>query len=75
MKELIKKNWDYTLYDNQNTMLLKVLCGTVAAYNITIELNPLEIEYYKNRGEDFINELARKTQSTPSLYTHRNMRD
>ncbi|WP_369049343.1 hypothetical protein [Tenacibaculum sp. UWU-22] len=73
MKELIKKKWDYTLYDNQKSLVLKVLCGTVAVYDISIELNPLEVEYYKNSGEGFIDKLAKEIQSNPSKFLDRNI--
>lgn len=73
MKELIRKNWNYTLYHNteKNEYLLSVLCGGAAMYELKIILNEEEIINYGNKGEVFIDDLARKVQKNTSLFLER----
>lgn len=71
MKELIKQNWSYTLFETDNRFILKVLCGTIGLYEIMIELNNLEIKLYEEKGKSFIEELALKIQTNPSSYKKR----
>ena len=73
MKELIKKSWDYTLSKDKEKLILNVLCGTIGMFEILIELDKAEIKYYNERGEGFIDELAKKIQSNPESYTKRNI--
>lgn len=73
MKELIRKNWNYTLYHNieKNEYLRSVLCGGVAMYELKIILNEEEIMNFENNGEEYIDDLAKKVQKNTSLFLER----
>ncbi|MEO6904163.1 MAG: hypothetical protein ABI315_13575 [Bacteroidia bacterium] len=73
MIELIKKPWDYTFSENNEKYYLSVMCGSIAMFEINIELNANEIAIYKNKGFDFIDEIAKKIQYRPSDYSERNL--
>lgn len=73
MKELIKKDWNYTLLQDKEKYILKVLCGTVGLYELFIELDESEKQSYQEQGKSFIDSLAQKIQSTPSEFTKRNI--
>ena len=69
MKEVLKKSWAYVLYETDSRdYLLSVLCGTVAHYEIEIELTSEQMKNYEEKGEKFIDELASKVRSNPQKY-------
>ncbi len=68
MKVLIKKNWNYTVYEEGENLYLEVVCGTSALFEVKIVLSDLEkAEFRKN--PIFIEELSQKIRSNPSRYT------
>ncbi|MFC4095527.1 hypothetical protein [Euzebyella saccharophila] len=71
MKELIKKEWDFTLFENKDKLILSVLCGGVALYYVTFELNSLEESAFNKNGKSFITQLADKVREKPSLFRER----
>jgi len=68
---LIKKDWDYTLYKKNNQYFLEVICGSVALFEIKIQLNEEEISNYLEKGEVYIEEMARTIQENPSKWKER----
>jgi hypothetical protein len=60
MIELINKPWNYTFSENNEKYYLSVMCGSIAMFEINIELNPSEIANYKDKGFCFIDETAKK---------------
>ena len=75
MKELIKKNWDYILSEDEDgTFVLSVLYGSFAMYVVKIRLNEVETAEYLKRGQDFIEELASRIRSSPGPYSDRAIR-
>lgn len=48
MKKNLEKNWEYTLYENDDVFILSVLCGSVALYTINVELNESEKNIFLN---------------------------
>ena len=73
MRELIKKPWDYTFYEKNNLFYLSVMCGSVATFEIVIELSSDETNLYKNEGSDYIEKLAKQIQYSPSSFSDRNI--
>lgn len=66
MKEVIKKNWEYTLFEVEDKMILSVLCGSVALFTVNIKLNESEKESFEKFGESYIDDLAEKVRTDPS---------
>ena len=75
MTEIINKPWDYRFFEKNMKYYLFVMCGSVAVFEINIELNQDEIQLYKNLGNVYIDELAKKIQFSPSSYAERNLPD
>ena len=63
MKEILKSNWNYTLLEENNTFLLKVICGSVGIFEVELLLNNEQIQKYKVEGEKYINQLANEIRS------------
>lgn len=73
MIEIINKPWDYRFFERNNKFYLYVMCGSVAVFEINIELNDDEKSLYEKVGVDYIDELAKKIQFAPSTYSARNL--
>jgi hypothetical protein len=71
MKKIIDKPWNYTLYQTENKYTLSVLCGGVGMYEIEIELNKEEADSYKEKGESYIDILAKEIQENTNQWIHR----
>ena len=72
MKEIIKKDWEYTLYqDNEDNLILVVLCGSVALYEVSIQLNEDEKLKFEESRTEFLEELAEDIRTNTSKYEHR----
>lgn len=72
-QEIIKKDWDYNFYIEEGKYILSVICGSVALYEVKIQLNLKEIEAFNEEGISYIIKLAKKIQYSPSKFTHRNI--
>ena len=73
MKEIVKKPWEYSFYENENSYIISVVCGSVAIFEITILLNQDEKQEYVLKGLSYLDELAKKIQFSPKLYSDRNI--
>lgn len=71
MKEIYKKNWVYSFYENNGKYFVDVLCGTVGMYNLLVQLNDIEIESYVKYGITYIDSLVKKIQENPSAFSYR----
>lgn len=71
MKELLQDHYNYTLYENEGKLLLAVVCGTVAIFDLTIELNKAEKRQFDKEGQPFIASLADKVRYAPDDYLKR----
>lgn len=71
MKTLLKKDWNYTLIEKDETLYLNVLCGSSAMFELKIQLNENELKAFLEKGEVYINSLVKKIQNSPSEYTKR----
>ena len=75
MKEIINKPWDYRFIEKNMKHYIFVMCGSVAVFEINIELNQDECLLYKKMGDTYIDELAKKIQFSPTSYSERNLPD
>jgi hypothetical protein len=57
--------------NEQDKLILDVLCGRVGQYGVEFELNEFEREKYKTLGDTFIMDLAKKVQYDPKPYGER----
>ncbi|NNE00208.1 MAG: hypothetical protein HKN47_23050 [Pirellulaceae bacterium] len=57
--------------ENDDSLVLNVLCGTVAQYGIAFRLNNDERAQYKREGDIFIQELAKRVQQDPKRFQSR----
>ncbi|MDI9866837.1 hypothetical protein [Flectobacillus longus] len=73
MIEIINKPWNYKFIERNTQYFLFVMCGGVAVFEINIQLNDEETLLYKNLGTEYIDQLAKKIQYSPSLYSSRNL--
>lgn len=74
MKELIKKSWNYTLYQKETQLILSVICGTVGLYEVNIILTPEEMELYKKEGIAYTDQLAENIRYDPDKYGERHIK-
>ncbi len=69
MIEVIKKQWNYILYKNDdNEYTLSVLCGTVGLYDVKVKLNDEQVNDYLEKGEEYLDLFAQKIRSNPLEY-------
>ncbi len=73
MNTLLSKSWQYTLYEKEGNLFLEVVCGTVAVFTITIQLNEEEKENYTSIGESYIDVLASEIAYSPNGFEDRNI--
>jgi len=67
MKVLIKKDWEYTVYEEDGKVYLEVLCGSSALFEVKIMLSEEEKEKIATEPL-FINELSKKVRNNPDNY-------
>ena len=73
MKELLKSQWTYILYDDNGKLLLSVVCGKVGLFDRNIYLNPEELSGYHSQGEEYIKDLAEVIRNKPSDFDERHV--
>jgi hypothetical protein len=71
MKDILKKNWNYTLREEGESFRLSVLAGSVGLYELHIILSESELDLFKSNGEPFVDDLANKIRSNPSAFEDR----
>ena len=73
MKSILRKDWNYILYDNYGSLLISVICGTVGLFERNINLNNEELELYQKGGELYLDSLAEEIRSNPNNYNSRHV--
>jgi hypothetical protein len=73
MKILLNKDWDYTLYQTDDKLIISIVCGGAGVFETNIKLNEDEKLLYKLKGEDYIEELAGDIQYSPAKYKNRHI--
>lgn len=71
-KVIEDSNWDYQLTeDDAGKLFFEVVCGTVAIYTITFELNPEEKEAWQKEGSSALRSLSYRVRDYPEEYLKR----
>lgn len=75
MQELDRKAWSWVLYETSGgRLVLSVNCGTVASYEILLELTNHEARCYREIGPPSMDALAKQVASDPRKFGARNVR-
>lgn len=68
MEIIFNERWNYQLIKNNDKYVLSVMCGTVALYEIEVELSDEQIQEYTKKGKEYIEVLVGTIRSNPSEY-------
>ena len=75
MKELTRQPWSLVFYETAGgRRVLSVNCGTVASYEIFLELTSDEARGYWEIGSSSVDALAKQVTSDPRSFGARNVR-
>lgn len=70
MIEILKKQWEYVLYKNDDELVLSVVCGTVLLYDVEIKLTEEQKDQFKKEGQKYIDILAEQIRFSPEKYSN-----
>jgi len=73
MKELLRSQWNYMLCQKNDDLIFSVICGTIGLFEVNIILNSNEVNSFKEKGEEYLKELAEQIRSSPSLFNDRHI--
>lgn len=68
------EHWGHDFFVNDGRFYLCVPCGTVAVYEVTVELTADEFEAYERDGLKIIRDLAEQIRYRPNDFQDRNVR-
>lgn len=71
MNILIEEHYFYTLHEANERILLTVVCGTVAVFDVTIALTSHEIKCFQAEGKAYIDALANQILYSPDSFLDR----
>ena len=72
MQEIIfEERYFYQFYKEKDNYYLSVLCGTVAQFDITIQLSDTEIKTYHLKGKNYIVIKANEIFNDPEKFVSR----
>lgn len=75
LKLIHSECWSYSLYEDEDeNLILSVLCGTVGLYETNIILNEEEIKNYESKKNDFLKSISDVIRRKPSAYRDRHIR-
>jgi len=75
MKELARQPWSWVLCETSSgRLVLSVNCGTVASYEVSLELTSEEARDYGRTGSPSVDALAKQVASDPRRFGARNVR-
>ena len=75
MRVVDEEPWSWMLLAEGERRFLSVLCGTVAQYDIDLELTAAEIARLDAGGRQAADEFARAVAHSPKEYWPRHLRD
>lgn len=58
----------YTLYEQDDIYCLVVICGTVAIFEVTVELTEQQVTEFHYSGDVYLQNLSKKIRETPHKY-------
>ena len=74
MKELENKTWDYILYEDGDRLILSVVVGGVAMYEVNVVLNAAESGAYRQKGMEGLKSLLADIQLHPQQFKERHVK-
>lgn len=72
-QEILKREWEYTFYKEGEYFYLSVLCGSVALYDLIIQLDSNELLQYHEDGQTYLNKLVEEIRNHPSCFIGRSI--
>ncbi len=75
MKVLAESNWNWMLYQDSDSYILSVLCGSIGMFTLELILSAEEVSDYLERSDKAIDKLARAVCSNPEAYQSRQIPD
>jgi hypothetical protein len=69
-REIKRKDWDHTLHETTDGLVLTVLCGSSAMYLVSVALSADERARYE-ADETYLDELAASIRNSPLGYWDR----
>lgn len=74
MRILDQKSWAWTLYELQpDRLVLAVMCGSVALFEMNIPLDEVDLAQYRQTGHEYIEALAGKVMLSPKQFQTRHI--
>lgn len=70
LEEITRKDWYYILYRSPEGLLLTVLCGTVAMFEVSVLLTEDEVARYRV-DPGYLDELSAAIRFSPDTYRAR----
>lgn len=70
MEKIKEEPWSYTLYQDGDSLVLSVLCGTSAMYETVIRLDAEEM---KMVDSGLLSDLVSKIRNSPKSYQERRL--
>lgn len=61
----------HEFFERDGQFFLTVTCGTVAVFDLTVELTPDEVAAYERKGVDVVRALADQIRFDPASHQHR----
>ena len=74
MNVLAQDPWSFTLEEDGERLLFVVVCGTVAVYDVVLELTDDERAAWSIEGVAALRALAARVQANPKAYAARSVR-
>ena len=73
MKQIAQSSWSWTLFQEGNSYVLSVLCGSVAYFTTDIQLSQDEVANFSQAGNAYLDQLADEIRSHPHVYRSRHI--
>lgn len=61
------------MYEDNGSLLISVVCGTVALFDRNIRLSEVEKKYYEQNGIAYLDKLASDISHSPEKYQDRHI--
>ena len=74
LKEIMREPWSFVLFKGGNRLFLSVCCGSIAIYDLNIELTLEEVSSYREMGKKYIKALAAEITYSPTTFSHRHIK-
>jgi len=72
---IIDRGHEFKLYRRGTELVLSVLCGSSAMYELQLVLAPDEVARFGTEGEPFLHALSRRVARTPEAFSSRGNRE